>query len=119
MEKRMTITVTSLRPGTIRGQMVAEAKAKGYKVVFDVLEDLYKVEEGSKYVIEIRSAPPRQTSKYILCGHGYVVSDIKQELENPLDVTIFSMWGIIFRFEPKIKELKPETKYYLCIRPAK
>ncbi len=118
VEKRMTITVTGLKSGNIKGQMIAEAKAKGYKVTFDVMTNLYTVEEGKKYVIELRTSPPRDPSKYIFCGHGYVVTDVKQEIENPLNITIFSIWGIIFRFEPRIKELEPEKKYYLCLRPA-
>jgi DNA-directed RNA polymerase subunit G len=118
VEKKMTITVTGLKPGNIRGQMIAEAKAKGYKVTFDVMTDLYNVEEGKKYVIEFRTAPPRNLSKYVFCGHGYVVTDVVAELKKELDYTIFSVWGIIFKFEPKIKDLEPEKKYYLCIRPA-
>jgi len=118
VEKRMTVTITSVEPGNIKGQMIAEGKARGYKVKFDVITSLYSVKEGEKYVIELRSSPPRSLDSYVFCGHGYVVQDILQELREPLNVTIFSVWGIVFRFEPRIEELEPEKKYYICIRPA-
>ena len=118
MEKKMTITVTSVKPGNIKGQLIAEAKARGYSVKFDVMTSIYNVEEGRKYVLEIRTSPPKDLEQYIFCGHGYVVQDILQELENPLNITVLSVWGIIFRFEPKIRELEPEQKYYVCLKPA-
>lgn len=119
MEKRMTITITSVQPGNIKGQMIAEAKARGYKVKFDVMTQLFTVGEGEKYILEIRSSPPKNLEKYVFCGHGYVVRDILQELKEPPKFTIISIWGLLFRFEPRLKDLRSEERYYVCLRPAK
>ncbi len=119
MRKKMTITITGINPGEIKGQLIAEGKAKGYTVKFDVLENLFKLSEGEKILLELRDKPPRNLEDYVFCGHGYIVRDVKQEQENQQNITIFSVWGIIFRFEPAISDLEPGVKYYLCISRQK
>ncbi len=110
--KKMTITVSSVRPGGLRGQKVVEATARGYTVKFDHIGDLFEVAEGDKILIEIRESPPANLEGYIFCGHGYLAS-------KPTDpFTILSIWGILFRFEPAIN-LEPDKKYYICLQKKK
>jgi len=107
--KKMTITVESVAPGGLRGQKVVEAAARGYRVKFDLIENLFEVSEGEKLLLEIRESPPSNLDNYVFCGHGYVAS-------KPGDpFTIFSVWGILFRFEPAI-DLELDKKYYLCLQ---
>ncbi len=115
MKKKMTVTVTSVKQGEIKGQWVAEGKAKGYRVKFDILEELFSVKEGDKLVFEIRDSKPQNLENYVFCGHGYIVRDLKREHKEAPNYTVFSVWGVIFRFEPRLEELEPGKKYYLCI----
>lgn len=109
--KRMTVTVESVEPGKLRGQKIVKAGSRRVKVEFDLIEDLLSVSSGDKIVIELRGGKPNKMDKYIFCGQGYMAS----KPEDPY--TVFSIWGLIFRFEPNIG-LEPEKKYYLCIRRA-
>lgn len=109
--KRMTVTVEAVEPGKLRGQRIVRAKSRRVRVEFDLIEDLVNVESGDKIVIEFHREKPRSMDKYIFCGQGYMASKPEDEF------TIFSIWGLIFRFEPNIG-LEPEVKYYLCIRRA-
>ncbi len=106
--KKMTLTVKSVEPGEIRGQKIVHASSKKYNVKFDLIEGLFQVVEGEKIVLEILSEKPDDPSKYVFCGHGYLAS-------KPGDpYTVFSVWGILFRFEPPV-DLEPGRKYYVCI----
>jgi len=107
--KKMTITVENVSPGGLRGQKVVDATARGYTVKFDLIENLFEVSQGDKLLLEIRESPPSNLDNYIFCGHGYVAS----KLGDPF--TLFSVWGILFRFEPAL-ELEPDKKYYLCLQ---
>ena len=109
--KKMTLTVAQVSPGEIRGQKIVEATGRKQSVKFDLIEGLLEEEfrEGEKIVLEIyEDNPPSKLDSYEFCGHGYVASDPDD------DFTILSIWGILFRFEPKLN-LKINKKYYVCI----
>ncbi len=107
--KRMTLTVKDVSPGGIKGQLIVTATGRKQQVMFDVVADLIQFKPGDKIKIELYpDEPPSNLDKYEFCGHGYLVS-------KPGDpYTIFSIWGILFKFEPPI-EIEPNRKYYLCI----
>lgn len=109
--KKMTVTVEAVEPGKLRGQRIVRAKSRRVKVEFDLIEDLLKINEGDKIVIEFHKSKPSSMDKYLFCGQGYMASKPEDSY------TIFSIWGLIFRFEPSIG-LEPETKYYLCVKHA-
>ncbi|MEB3844934.1 MAG: DNA-directed RNA polymerase subunit G [Desulfurococcales archaeon] len=117
MKKRMTITIDKIDKGLIKGQLVAEGKGKGVKVKFDIIENLYNIKDN-KIIIEIRETPPAKLDKYIFCGHGYEVVEPKADAFKERNYTIISVWGILFRFEPKLSDIEPNKKYYICIKPA-
>ena len=109
--KRMTLTIASVKPGEIRGQRIVEASGRRQALKFDLIEGLFNEEfrEDEKIVVEIyEGKPPSKLDNYEFCGHGYVASDPQDSF------TILSIWGILFRFEPKIN-LKINQKYYLCM----
>ena len=118
--KEIRINIKKIEEGKIKGQSIAYAEGEGYKIIFDIIKDIYSVEEGGDYVLEIREEAPgeEELAKYVFCGHGYLVTDILSELKEKYNYSIISIWGLIFKFEPKINELKPNTKYYVCIRPV-
>ncbi len=116
MRKRMTLTIERVERGEIKGQKIAHGKGRGIKVKFDVLEDLFSINEGEKILLEIRDSPPSNLKDYLFCGHGYVVREPKKEAFEEYNFTILSVWGILFRFEPKINELETNKKYYICIK---
>ncbi len=109
--RKVTVRVSSLEPGKLRGQEIVRAESRRYRVSFDYVGGVFQVGVGDKIVLEFHESKPKNMSKYLVCGHGYLVS----KPEDPY--TLFSVWGIIFRIEPRI-ELEPGKKYYLCIRKA-
>jgi len=109
--KRMTLTVKEVAEGRIKGQKIVRATGRKQKLEFDLVEGLFSLSEGDKIRVEFYEEKPQNLDKYIFCGHGYVAS-------KPGDsFTIFSVWGILFRFEPPIN-LEYNKKYYVCIAGA-
>jgi DNA-directed RNA polymerase subunit G len=110
--RKLTVNIEAVEEGKLRGQKIVRAKARGKTVLFDYIGELFPLNVGDKIVIEFYINKPRDLSKFIFCGNGYVAS-------KPGDpFTIFSVWGLVFRFEPGI-DLDTNTKYYICLRKAK
>jgi len=107
--KRVTLTVKEVAEGKIKGQRIVRATGRKQKLEFDLVEGLFDIDQGSKIRVEFYDErPSNMEGKYIFCGHGYVAS-------KPGDpFTIFSVWGILFKFEPPI-DLEYNKKYYICI----
>ncbi len=110
--KKLTIRVESIEDGKLRGQKIVKSKARGKTALFDYIEGLFPINVGDKITIEFYTNKPKELDKFIYCGQGYIVS----KEEDP--VTLFSVWGLIFRFEPGI-ELERGKKYYICLRKSK
>ncbi len=110
--KKLTVTVEGIEPGKLRGQRIAKAGSRRAHVEFDLIGDTIRVSEGDKIVFEFYTSKPSSLDKFIFCGQGYVTSKPEE------DFTMFSVWGILFKFKPSLG-LEPETKYYLCIRRIK
>jgi DNA-directed RNA polymerase subunit G len=102
--------VEELKPGNIRGQYIAKINLKDHVLVHDVIEGTLELNVGEKVKIYVGEKVPDDLDSYDFCGHGYLVAS-----EDSLGKTILSLWGIIFKFEPKIG-LKEDRKYYLCIK---
>ena len=108
MEKRFNVKIVGFRPGEIKGQRIAEGEYPGGRLVFDVIQDLVTLSEGDEVEIAIFDSEPGSMDEYSFCGRGYVVPSSG-------DKTIFSIWGILFRFEPGIG-LERDKEYILCIK---
>lgn len=108
MEKRIRARIVSIEPGSIKGQMIATAESGEGLLRFDLISDLIRVGEGDTLEILLSDSKPGEVDGYDFCGRGYLVSsDSGRE--------IFSVWGIIFRFEPPLG-LEPDREYFLCIK---
>jgi len=107
-EKTLKLVVENVEPGKLKGQKIATARSSSEKVVFDVIEGLLNLNKGDVIELKITETRPENLDPYDFCGHGYLVETMEGK-------EIFSIWGIIFIFEPP-QGLKDNTKYYLCIR---
>ena len=113
--KRLHVLIKEVKPGVLKGQRIAVGTYKvsdgGEGVIeFDVIGDLIKVSPGDEITVEVSEKLPDNLDPYAFCGHGYLVSP-----EAEKGSTIFSIWGIIFKFKPPIG-LEMNKKYYLCIK---
>ncbi len=107
--RKLTVKIEAIEDGRLRGQKIVKAKARGKNVMFDYIEGLFPIQKNDKIIIEFYTYRPKDLSKFLYCGHGYLASE-------PGDrIAIFSVWGLLFRFEPGI-ELEPDKKYYICLR---
>ncbi|MDM7275963.1 MAG: DNA-directed RNA polymerase subunit G [Thermoprotei archaeon] len=103
--------VEKVRSGNVEGQRIASCRLKGGGVLeFDVIGNLIHVSEGDELKVVISEEKPSNLDAYEFCGHGYIVAP-----ESKFNATIFSMWGIIFRFSPPVG-LELDKKYYLCMK---
>ena len=107
-EKTLKLAVEQVEPGKLKGQWIATAQSSSEKVVFDVIEGLLSLKQGDVIEITVTDTRPGNLDPYDFCGHGYLVKATDEK-------EIFSIWGILFIFEPPIG-LKDNVKYYLCIR---
>lgn len=111
--RKYTVRVEKVEPGRIGGQRIAYASSNnGLTMVFDVIGDLIRVSPGDVLEVMISEVKPENLDDYEFCGHGYLVTP-----ESKFNETIFSIWGIIFKFKPPLG-LELERKYYLCLRHA-
>ncbi|AFZ70138.1 hypothetical protein Calag_0362 [Caldisphaera lagunensis DSM 15908] len=94
----------------LQGAKIVNASNGNTQIYFDLVQDMIKISEKDKIQIVIDENKPENLDIYDFCGHGYLV---KPEEESR--ITILSLWGIIFQFEPPLG-LKENTKYYLCLR---
>ncbi len=104
----MKLIVEKVEPGKLKGQQIATAKSSSEKVVFDVIEGLLTLKTGDAIEITVTESKPDNLDPYDFCGHGYLVKSTDEK-------EIFSMWGIVFVFEPPLG-LKDNVKYYVCIK---
>jgi DNA-directed RNA polymerase subunit G len=109
VSKTLEGVIEKVEEGALKGQLLATMKAGDVQVTFDVIRDIMGFREGDKIRIVISDERPENLDRFEFCGHGYLVDE-----EDKSRVTLFSIWGIIFKFAPPIG-LKPEKKYYLCI----
>lgn len=106
-------SVESVSKGRLRGQMIARARVRGGgEMEFDLIEGVLSLGEGDSIRVEFLDSEPEDPEAYEFCGHGYLVAP-----EGEAGLTIFSIWGIIFKVKPPMG-LEPERKYYLCLRRA-
>ncbi|MCE4602733.1 MAG: DNA-directed RNA polymerase subunit G [Desulfurococcales archaeon] len=108
MEKRLTARIRSIEPGAIKGQRIVEASYEGGSLKFDLIGDLLEVGEGDVIEIVITDSKPEDLDPYQFCGRGYLVPSGGGK-------EIFSVWGILFRFEPGLG-LEVDREYFLCIK---
>jgi DNA-directed RNA polymerase subunit G len=108
----MSLDVKDLQPSKLEGVKIARAEGDGKTVVFDVIENLYTVNVGDRLELIIDEAKPSDLDSFDFCGHGYLVVD------EGAGYSLLSLWGILYKFTPPLG-LKPETKYYLCVRKAR
>ncbi|MGC9210034.1 MAG: DNA-directed RNA polymerase subunit G [Acidilobus sp.] len=103
------LEVKSIEQSKLEGVKVATAEGGGERVTFDVIEDLYVLDQGQKVRLVVSEEKPSDIDSYDFCGHGYLVTDEGK------GYTLLSLWGILFKFEPPIG-LKMNQKYYLCLK---
>jgi len=109
VDRSLEGVIDSVQEGALKGQLLATLKAGDVRVVFDLIRDVMDFKEGDRIRITITGEKPKDLDRFEFCGHGYLVNEDKSG-----NVTLFSIWGIIFKFTPAIG-LEPEKKYYLCI----
>ncbi|MEB3780603.1 MAG: DNA-directed RNA polymerase subunit G [Desulfurococcales archaeon] len=110
----ITAVVSEVKRGALKGQYIVEADIEGGgSLRFDLVGGVLSLEPGDKLSIVFMDDKPSddELDRYDFCGHGYLVSEDK-------DKTIFSIWGLIYRFKPPLG-LEKNKKYYLCIRKLK
>jgi len=109
--RRLLVKVTRVEPGRLAGQRIAYASSDdGFTMVFDVISELMSVSAGDTLEFIVAESKPENLDDYEFCGHGYLVAP-----ESKFDETIFSVWGIIFKFKPPIG-LELDRKYYICMK---
>ena len=114
MAAQLRVRVESIEEGTLKGQRIVHAASgEGHSVSFDLIGDLLEVKEGDSIEFNVTTEKPGGMEGFDLCLQGYLLGE-----EERHNATLFSAWGIIFRFSPPIG-LKPDTKYYLCLRRSK
>ncbi|MEM1927684.1 MAG: DNA-directed RNA polymerase subunit G [Acidilobaceae archaeon] len=104
-----TARVSSVKPGFIRGQLIATAEYPGGLMVFDAIESLFSVKEGELLEVRVSDEKPGNLDELDFCGHGYLAA------EEEIGETVLSLWGIVFRFKPPLG-LEMGRKYYLCLK---
>lgn len=108
----LQLEVKKVEPSKLEGVRIATAEGDGERVTFDMIEDLYTLNEGERFSLAISEEKPSDLNSYEFCGHGYLV------VGEDKGFTLLSLWGVLFKFEPPIG-LKPNQKYYLCMRRVK
>ncbi|MCE4611509.1 MAG: DNA-directed RNA polymerase subunit G [Desulfurococcales archaeon] len=108
MELVLKAIVEKVEPGKLRGQRIARARAGDRTITFDVIENLFSVEEGDTLEILVSDSRPENLDPYDFCAHGYLAASRD-------NAELLSLWGILFLFEPPIG-LQDNVKYYLCIK---
>jgi len=108
MELVFEAVIDNIEEGAIKGQLIAEASYKGGSVRFDMLRDLINANVGDSIKIVISDSMPGNLEEYMFCGRGY-------KIPSTGDKTIFSVWGIIFRFDGELG-LEEGREYILCIK---
>ncbi len=103
--------VEKVRSGSLEGLKIASCRLKNGGVLeFDVVGDLLSASEGDELKVVLSEEKPGDLDAYEFCGHGYIVAP-----ESKFNATIFSIWGIIFKFSPPVG-LELDKKYYLCVK---
>jgi DNA-directed RNA polymerase subunit G len=102
--------IKSIIQSKLQNAKIVNASNEKQQVNFDLVGDIIKVSEGDKLEIIVDKKKPENIDVYDFCGHGYLVKPEKES-----KITILSLWGILFEFDPPIG-LEENTKYYLCLR---
>lgn len=109
--RKFIVKIEKVVSGKLMGQLIAYARSSdNIELAFDVIKDLIKVTPGDVIEITLSESKPENLDEFEFCGHGYLVAP-----ESKFNETIFSIWGIIFKFKPPIN-LELDKKYYLCIK---
>ncbi|MCE4621657.1 MAG: DNA-directed RNA polymerase subunit G [Desulfurococcales archaeon] len=110
-EVKLEGVVEGIEPGRIKGQKIVTVKlANGGTLVHDAVREVIDLSEGDKVSIVLSEERPANLDEYMFCGNGYLVAP-----ESEKGKTIFSVWGLIFIFEPPLG-LETDKKYYICIK---
>lgn len=109
MARTLEGVIEKIEEGALKGQLLATLKAGKVRVTFDLISDVMRFSKGDKLRIHITEEKPADLDRFDFCGHGYLVTE-----ESKSGMTLFSIWGILFKFTPPIG-LKADRKYYLCI----
>ncbi|MDP8002773.1 MAG: DNA-directed RNA polymerase subunit G [Caldisphaera sp.] len=106
------VEIKKISPSKLQGAKVVEANNDKIHITFDLIENLFNVNEGDKIELYIDNKKPENIESYDFCAHGYLVKP-----EDQAKITILSLWGILFQFDPPIG-LNYNEKYYLCLRKS-
>ncbi|MCE4613188.1 MAG: DNA-directed RNA polymerase subunit G [Desulfurococcales archaeon] len=112
MAKTLEGVVEKIEEGALKGQLLATMRSGEVEVTFDLIRDVMNFKKGEKLRIHITEEKPKDLDRFDFCGHGYLVNE-----ESQTGMTLFSIWGILFKFTPPIG-LQADRKYYLCIEKA-
>jgi DNA-directed RNA polymerase subunit G len=113
--------ITSINKGTLKGILLVEMHCEKHEIIFDIVNDINTFTQKEKVNVVLSKIRP-EFGPEDFCGHGYIVTQKKNESGL---VTIISIFGLLVKIIDKddnnlVKDtnLNIMDHIYFCVKKS-
>lgn len=119
-EINLNCEINSIEKGSLKNLLIVKLSCDNININFDIVENINIFNEKDKVRVIISRAKPSYTNKDF-CGHGYIVTELKDTTQDGKYNLIISLFGLLVKISNKESLLKTfglnvMDHVYFCVK---